>query len=174
MRITLLKSDEGKARRRFSPGIRLKLIAFLLPLVFLLVVSVAVVVTGITDLALRKDLLQRGAAISRVVALSAGYSLLSGDPLAMDSLASETKNSSSDIEYVAIRDAKNVVVAHSLMEERGKEYKIPDRATPLETFPETYAEEVSREGRGLIEFTTPILFSGKRVGTVSLALSRER
>jgi putative nucleotidyltransferase with HDIG domain len=173
MRIRLLKSDEGKARRRFSPGIRLKLIAFLLPLVFLLVVSVAVAVTKITDTEIRRDLLERGVAISRVVALSAGYSLLSGDPLAMDSLASETKNSSTDIEYVAIRDAKNVVVAHSRMEERGKEYKIPDRATPLATFPETHAEEVSREGRDLIEFTTPILFAGKRVGTVSLALSRE-
>jgi putative nucleotidyltransferase with HDIG domain len=32
---------------------------------------------------------------------------------------------------------------------------------------------VFREGRGLIEFTTPILFAGKRVGTVTLALSKE-
>jgi len=173
MRYTLLKTDEGKARRRFSPGIRFKLVAFLLPLVFLLVVSVAVTVTKITDAEIQQDLLERGVAVSRVVALSAAYSLLSDDRLAMDSLASETKNSSSDIEYVAIRDAQNIVVAHSRMEERGKEYKIPDRARSLATYPETHAEEVSREGRDLIEFTTPILFAGKRVGAVSLALSRE-
>jgi len=173
MRYTLLKTEEGNSRRRFSPGIRLKLIAFLLPLVFFLVVSVAVAVTKITDSEIRKDFLERGNAVSRVVALSAGYSLLSGDRLAMDSLASETKNSSSDIEYVAIRDTQNVVVAHSRVDERGKEYKNPDRATPLATFRETSADEVSREGRDLIEFTTPILFAGKRVGTVALALSRE-
>jgi len=173
MRNTLLKTDEGKVRRRFSPGIRLKLIAFLLPLVFLLVVSVAVAVSEITEAAIRHDLLRRGVAVSRVVALSAGYSLLSGDRLAMDSLASETKKSSSDIEFVAIRDAKDIVVAHSRIEERGKEYTNPDRATHLTTFPETDAREVSRGGRNLIEFTTPILFAGMRVGTVSLALSKE-
>jgi putative nucleotidyltransferase with HDIG domain len=173
MRHTLLKSGEGSVRWRVSPGIRLKLIAFLLPLVFLLVVSVAVTVSEITEAAIRHDLLRRGVAVSRVVALSAGYSLMSGDRLAMDSLASETKKSSFDIEYVAIRDTKNVVVAHSRSEERGKEFQNPDRATHLTTFPETEANEVSRGGRDLIEFTTPILFAGMQVGTVSLALSKE-
>jgi len=173
MRYTLLKSGEGSARRRFSPGIRIKLIAFLLPLVFLLVVSVAVTVSEITEAAIRHDLLRRGVAVSRVVALSAGYSLLSDDRLAMDSLASETKKSSFDIEYVAIRDAKNIVVAHSRIEERGKEYQNPDRATNLTTFLQTDTKEVSRGGRDLIEFTTPILFKGMQVGTVSLALSKE-
>lgn len=173
MRYTLLKTEEGRARRRFSPGIRLKLIAFLLPLVFLLVASLAVAVTKITDAAIRRDLLQRGVGVSRVVALSAGFSLLSGDRLAMDSLASETKQSSADIEYVAIRDTSNVVLAHSRIGDRGKEYGRPSRATSLGMFHETEAEEVSRDGRELIEFTTPILFAGKRVGTVSIGLSKE-
>ncbi|MGE5753959.1 MAG: HD domain-containing phosphohydrolase [Deltaproteobacteria bacterium] len=168
-----MKNGEGNARRRFSPGIRLKLIAFLLPLVFLLVVSVAIAVTKITDSEIRKDLLERGVAVSRVIALSAGYSLLSGDRLALDSLAAETKNSSPDIEYIAVRDTKNIVVAHNRIEERGKEYPNPASATTLEKFPNTDAEEVVREGRPLIEFTTPILFAGKRVGTVSLAFSKE-
>ena len=173
MRYTLLKTGEGSARRRFSPGIRLKLIAFLLPLVFLLVGSLAVAVTKITIGAIRRDLLQRGVAVSRVVALSASFSLLSGDRLAMDSLASETKQSSADIEYVAIRDSSNVVLAHSRIGDRGKEHGKPSRATPLGTFHETEAEEVLRDGRELIEFTTPILFAGKRVGTVSIDLSKE-
>jgi putative nucleotidyltransferase with HDIG domain len=173
MLYTILKSGEGSVRRRFSPGIRLKLIAFLLPLVFLLVASLAAAVTKITDAAIRRDLLQRGVAVSRVVALSAGFSLLSGDRLAMDSLASDTKQSSADIEYVAIRDSSNVVLAHSRVGDRGKEYGKPSRATPLGMFLETEAEEVSRDGRELIEFTTPILFAGKRVGTVSIGLSKE-
>lgn len=173
MRYTLLKNGEGNARSRFSPGIRLKLIGFLLPLVFLLVVSVAIAVTKITDSEIRKDLLERGVAVSRVIALSAGYSLLSGDRLALDSLAAETKNSSPDIEYIAIRDTKNIVVAHNRIEDRGKEYPSPGSATSLAKFPNTDAEEVVREGRPLIEFTTPILFAGKHVGTVSLAFSKE-
>ncbi len=173
MRHTIRKPEERNGRRRFSPGIRLKLILFLLPLVFLLVVSVAVAVMKITDSAIRRDLLQRGVAISRVVAFSAGYSLLSEDRLALDSLTAETRNSASDIEFVAIRDTGNVILAHSRVDERGKKYKPPDRSISLGTFLETEAEEVSRDGRERIEFTTPILFAGKRVGTASIALSKE-
>jgi putative nucleotidyltransferase with HDIG domain len=173
MRYTIQKLQEGNGRRRFSPGIRLKLVLFLLPLVFLLVVSVAVTVTRITDSAIRRDLLQRGVAISRVVAFSAGYSLLSEDRLALDSLTAETRNSASDIEFVAIRDTGNIILAHSRVDERGKPYRSPDRSISLGTFLETEAEEVSRDGRERIEFTTPILFAGKRVGTASIALSKE-
>src|SRR5512145_732200 len=164
---------EREKRWRFSPGIRLKLIGFLLPLIFLLVIAVAASVTKITEASIRKDILQRGVSISRVVALSAGYSLLSGDRLALDSLAAETKNSNIDIEYVSIRDTADNVLAHSLVEERGKAYVPPVRLGQLGTFLETEADEVSRRGRDMIEFNTPIIFAGKRVGTVSVALSKE-
>lgn len=159
-------------RRRFSPGIRLKLIGFLLPLIFLLVIAVAAAVTRITEESIRKDMLHRGVSVSRVVALSSGYSLLSGDRLALDSLASETTKSSPDIEFLAIRDTANLVLAHNLIEERNREYRPPARLETLGTFLETRADAVVRDGREMIEFTTPILFAGKRVGTVSLALSK--
>ncbi len=163
---------EQDGKRRFSPGIRLKLISFLLPLIFLLIIAVAASVTKITESSIRSDLLQRGVSISRVVALSAGYSLLSGDRLALDSLAAETKNSNTDIEYVAVRDTADNVLAHSQIEERGKTYVPPVHLGPLGTFLETEAEEVTRRGRDMIEFTTPIIFAGKRVGMVSVALSK--
>jgi putative nucleotidyltransferase with HDIG domain len=151
----------------------MKLFGFLLPLVFLLIVTVAFAVTEITEFALRRDLLQRGAAISRVVALSAGYSLLSGDRLALDRLAAETRASAPDIVFVAIRDTSDLVVAHDQISEHGKPFPVPDSANPQGTFAETRADEVTRDGRKLIEYTTPIAFAGKRVGTVSLALSTE-
>jgi putative nucleotidyltransferase with HDIG domain len=166
-------SPTAGKKRRFSPGIRLKLVAFLLPLVFLFVILIAAAVTKVTDDAIRTDLLQRGVAISRVVALSSGYSILSGDRLAMDSLAAETRNSSGDIEYVSIRDTEDVVLAHSLIEERGKEYSAPSRVNSMGTFLETQVFELMHRGRGLIEFSTPIFFAGKRVGTVSLAVSKD-
>jgi putative nucleotidyltransferase with HDIG domain len=163
----------GGKEPRFSLGIRLKLIAFLLPLVFLLVILIAAAVTKIADDAIQSDLLQRGVAISRVVALSSGYSISIGDRLAMDSLTAETKKSSDDIEYVFIRDTEEIVLAHNLIEERGKAYAAPTQRNPLGTFLETQAHEILREGRKLIEFSTPIFFAGKRVGTVSLAISRD-
>jgi putative nucleotidyltransferase with HDIG domain len=160
-------------RRRFSPGIRMKLFGFLLPLAFLLIVTVAWAVTRITDSELRRDLLQRGAAISRVVALSAGYSLLANDQLGLDRLASETRESAPDIDFVAIRDTADKVVAHDRIGERGKPFEPSARMTPLATFAETHADEVVRGGRNLIEFNTPIQFAGKLVGTATLALTTE-
>lgn len=173
MKNTGPSQSPGGKKPGFSPGIRLKLLAFLLPLVFLLVILIAAAVTKIADDAIRSDLLQRGVAISRVVALSSGYSIPLGDRLAMDSLAAETKNSSDDIEYVFIRDTEDIVLAHNLIEERGKAYSAPTKGKTLGTFLETQSYEILREGRELIEFSTPIFFAGKRVGTVSLAVSRD-
>ncbi|MEW6719731.1 MAG: HD domain-containing phosphohydrolase [Thermodesulfobacteriota bacterium] len=156
---------------RYSFGIRMKLFGFLLPLAFLLVFAVAWAGSKITESTMRKNLLQRGAAISRVVAFSAGYSLLANDQLALDRLASETRESVPDIDFVAIRDAADKVVAHSRIGDRGKTFAPSARITPLATYAETHADEVVREGRTLIEFSTPIQFAGKLVGTATLALT---
>ena len=118
--------EEG-ARGRYSPGIRMKLFGILLPFVFLLIASVTWVVAGVTKATLRRDLLQRGAAVSRVVALSAGHSLLSRDTLGLDRLVSETRASDPDIAFVAIRDASDIVAAHDRVAERVK--AVPSRST---------------------------------------------
>jgi len=151
----------------------MKLFGFLLPLVSLLIAVVAFTVTEVTEFALRRDLLQRGAAISHVVALSAGYSLLSDDRLALDRLAAETRAGDPEIAFIAIRDTNDVVIAHDRISENGKQFPAPDSSKPQGNFAETQASEVVRDGRTLIEYTTPILFAGKRVGTASLALSTE-
>ncbi|MBE0607369.1 MAG: HAMP domain-containing protein, partial [Deltaproteobacteria bacterium] len=158
---------------RVGTGIRWKLLGFLLPLVFLLVASVTLLVTEVTKVSLRRDLLQRGAAVSRVVALSAGHSLLADDPLGLDRLVSETRASDPDIAFIAIRDASDVVAAHDQVAERGKPYRPVPPLLPLGTFGDTRADEVMRDGQRLIEYTTPISFAGRHVGIASLGLSMQ-
>lgn len=167
------ETGPGGIERRTGIGIRLKLFGFLLPLVFLLIVTVTWTVTEVTKSTLRRDLLQRGAAISRVVALSAGHSLLSNDPLGLDRLVSETRASDPDIAFVAVRDASDTVAAHDRVTERGKPYRPVPPLLPLGTFGDTRADEVVRDGRRLIEYTTPISFAGRHVGIASLGLSME-
>src|SRR5512135_2233595 len=163
----------GGIERRGGLGIRLKLFGFLLPLVVLLVVSVTWMVTEVAKSTLRRDLLQRGAAISRVVALSASHSLLAKDSLGLDRLVSETKASHSDIAFVSIRDTSDVMVAHDRVTERGKPYRPVPPLLPVGTFGDTRADEVVRDGRRIIEYTTPISFAGRRLGIVSLGLSMQ-
>jgi putative nucleotidyltransferase with HDIG domain len=166
-----IEGGPGGIERRVGVGIRLKLFGFLLPIVFLLIASVTWMVTEVTEDTLRHDLLQRGAAISRVVALSAGHFLLADDPLGLDRLVSETRESDPDIAFIAIRDASDVVVAHDQVTERGKPYRHVPPLLPLGTFGDTQADEVVRDGRRLIEYTTPISFAGRHVGIASLGLS---
>ncbi|MBP2678524.1 MAG: metal dependent phosphohydrolase [Deltaproteobacteria bacterium] len=162
-----------RVERRIGPGIRLKLFGFLLPLAILLIVSVTWVVTEVTQSTLRRDLLQRGAAVSRVVALSSGHFLLLKDPLGLDRLVSETKASDPDIAFVAIRDASDIVAAHDRVTERGKPYRPVPPLLPVGTFGDTRADEVVRDGRRLIEYSTPISFAGRHLGIASLGLSME-
>ncbi len=151
----------------------MKLLAFLLPSAFLLVITMAWVVTRISEETIRSDLMQRGLSVSQVVGLSSRYSILSGDRLALDSLAAETKNSAQDIEYVAIRDMSDTILAHSIMAERGKPFTFPEVVQRMGSLSETQVDDVIRWGREMIEFTTPIFFTGKRVGTVSLGISKK-
>jgi sensor histidine kinase regulating citrate/malate metabolism len=164
--------EEG-SQGRYSPGTRMKVFGILLPFVFLLIVSVTWVVTEVTQSTLRRALLQRGAAISRVVALSAGHSLLANDPMGLDRLVSETRASDPDIAFVAIRDASDIVVAHDRLTERGKPYRLVPPLLSLGTFGDTRADEVVRDGRRLIEYTTPISIAGRRIGIASVGLSME-
>ena len=173
MDIEKTETGPGGIERRVGVGIRLKMFGFLLPLVFLLIASVTWVVTEVTKATLRRDLLQRGAAISRVVALSAGHSLLSDDPLGLDRLVSETRASDPDIAFIAIRNPSDVVTAHDRVTERGKPYRPVPPLLPLGTFGDTQADEVMRDGRRLIEYTTPIAFAGRRVGIASIGLSMQ-
>jgi putative nucleotidyltransferase with HDIG domain len=88
-------------------------------------------------------------------------------------LVSETKASDPDIVFVSIRDTTDTVVAHDRVTEKGKPYHPVPPLLPLGTFGDTRADEVIRDGRRLIEYTSPISFAGRRVGVASLGLSME-
>ena len=170
------ETGPGEIERRVGVGIRLKLFGFLLPLVFLLIVTMTWVVTVVTKNTLRGDLIQRGVSISRVVALSAGYSMLADDSLGLDTLVSKTRASDPDIAFIVIRDASDVVVAHDNVTEKGKPYRHVPPLLPRGTFGDTTADEVERDGQPLFEYTTPIYSKidsperRVRVGVVSLGL----
>jgi putative nucleotidyltransferase with HDIG domain len=157
---------------RFAPGIRGKLVGFLIPLIVLLVLGMSMAVVTVTNRSVRSGLVQRGVAASRIVALSAGWSLLSGDNAAVYNLAVETRRSSPDIEYVAIVGLDGRLVGHNDPRELGRKFDPPSRAVPLGRFVDTRAEDVIRGGRELIEFTTPVLDRGRRIADASVGISK--
>lgn len=162
-----------EGRIRWSPGIHAKLVAFLIPLVVLLVVAMALAVVTVTNRSVRADLLQRGVAASRIVALSARWSMLSGDNAAVYNLAVETRRSSPDIEYVAVIDPEGRILGHNDPRELGKKFPPSLRVAALGGFVETQADDVRRDGKEMIEFTTAILLRGQKLGLVSVGFSKK-
>ncbi|HEY3488967.1 MAG TPA: HD domain-containing phosphohydrolase [Candidatus Deferrimicrobiaceae bacterium] len=155
------------------PGIRVKLVGFLMPLIVLLVAGMAVAVMTITNHSVRADLLQRGVAASRIVALSARWSLMSGDNAAVYNLAVETRRSAPDIEYVAIIDTAGRIIGHNDPRELGHPFRPSTRVAQLGGFVETQADDVQRDGKDLIEFSTAILHRGVKIGLVSIGFSKQ-
>ncbi len=157
---------------RRSPGIRLKLVGFLIPLIVLLVLAMAVAVVTVTNRSVRNDLIQRGVATSRIVALSARWSLVSDDNAAVYNLAVETCRSSPDIEYVAVIDTGGRILGHNDPRELGKRFIPSVRVVQLGGFVETQADDVRRNGKEMLEFSTAILHRGQRIGNVSVGFSK--
>jgi putative nucleotidyltransferase with HDIG domain len=158
-------------RRR--PGIRSKLAAFLIPLIVLLVVGMAGAVMTVTNRSVRADLIQRGVSASRILALSARWSLVVGDNAALYNLAVETRRSSPDIEYVAVLDDDGWIIAHNDPRELGRDFRPSVRVAPLGGFVETQVDDVLRDGKDMIEFTTAILHRGRKIGLVSVGFSKQ-
>jgi hypothetical protein len=59
------------------------------------------------------EIIKRGESVSKSIAASAGYSLLSRDLLSLDNLVFKAKLSNNDMEYVAIVTPDTKAVAHS-------------------------------------------------------------
>jgi len=154
-----MDTSEGKEtgpagiERRVGAGIRLKLFGILLPLVFLLITAVTLMVMEVTKSTLRRDLLQRGAAISRVVALSAGHSLLAKDPWDWTGWSRKRGERS---RHRLRRHPGHLRHHGGPRPGDGEGETVPSRSAPapVGTFGDTQADEVVRDGRRLIEYTT--------------------
>jgi hypothetical protein len=59
------------------------------------------------------EIIKRGESVGNSIAATAGYSLLSGDLLGLDTIVYKAKVSNSDMPYVAIVDQAMKVIVHS-------------------------------------------------------------
>jgi len=153
-------------------GIRFKLAVVTLALIALITTGFSVVVTRILDGALLQSLIQRGGSLAIVATTPAGYSILSGDRLALDNLAAKITDAQDDVVYLAILDNEGTVLAHNRLEAAGGRFaRLP--GSELTASDDFSLREVSREGRSAFEFEAPIRFADRQVGTVVVGLDTE-
>jgi HD-GYP domain-containing protein (c-di-GMP phosphodiesterase class II) len=150
-------------------GIRFKLAVVTLALIALITTGSSLVVIRIVDEALLQSLLQRGSSLAIGAATPAGYSILSGDLLALDNLAAKITEAQDDVVYLAILDPEQSVLAHNRLEAAGGRFERLPGAEVAED-PDFSVRKVVRDGRPTFEFRAPIRFADRRVGEVVVGI----
>ncbi|ACM20749.1 cyclic diguanylate phosphodiesterase, HAMP domain-containing [Geotalea daltonii FRC-32] len=152
-------------------GIRFKLsfVSFLLVTAVIAVSSVAVM--GIMDRFLLGELVKRGTSLSRGAANTAAFGLLAHDRLVVDNLVAKLKERQPDVLYVAAVDHDGIITAHSDLRKNGARYeqKAPAKVISRDV-DGTMVTLDSRGGRDIYEFSTPIRFAARKIGSLHLTI----
>jgi HD-GYP domain-containing protein (c-di-GMP phosphodiesterase class II) len=172
----LYAGGEPRARQRLAAtflsrlgGIRCKLALVTLALFALITTGSSLVATRILNDSLLRSLVQRGRSLAISATTPAGYSILSGDRLALDNLAAKIGESQEGVVYLAILDTQDTILAHSRSGSVGGTFeRLAGTAVAME--PLTAVRKVRREGRSCFEFSSPILFAGSRLGEVVVGI----
>lgn len=121
------------------------------------------------DRELLDSLVRRGHSIAVSAAVPAGYSILSGDRLALDNLANKIEASQEDIIYLAILDKDSNILAHNKLTETGSLFQ-PATGEALEQGPGFTMHRVDRDSHASYEFQAPIEFADNRVGSIIVGI----
>ncbi len=152
-------------------GIRFKLSFITFLLVTITTVVSSLIVMSIMDTFLLGELVKRGGAVSRSVANTAGYSIMSGDRLALDNLVAQLKEQQYDISSVAIMTRRGKITAHSDLTKNGTRFAPAAGGTLIEKQADgSRVFRVVRDGQVSFEFLTPIVFARHRVGSLYLVI----
>jgi len=150
-------------------GIRGKLVLVTLALIALITTGSSLVVIHVLDESLLQSLVQRGRYLALSAATPAGYSILSGDRLALDNLAAKIGEPQQEVVYLAILDTRDSILAHSRIGSVGSRFeRVP--GTVVSEEPDIVVRKVDRDGLSCFEFGVPILFAGSRLGEVVVGI----
>ncbi len=152
------------------PGIRLKLSVVTFLLVALTTTVSSIIVINIMDNSIKRELVKQGFSMGRVLATASGYSLLSGDSLALDNLTSKLKETREDMHFVTVVDNANKIKAHSTIGEVGKLFSIEGGEVLASEKDGSIVRKVKRNGMSDFTFEIPIIFAEKTLGHVYISI----
>ncbi len=116
--------------------------------------------------------IKRAGSLTRSMASTAGYSLLSQDLLGLDNTVYKIKNSSPDIEYIAIIDPAGRILVHSDVKKTGETFNPAAGRVFQRNGDGMVIREASGKAGGIFEISSPVLFLKQNLGLVSLGINR--
>jgi len=160
-----------KARFR-SSSLRFKIAFFVVILLTSTSFALCIITVQIMNNYILNEIIKRGESVSKSIAASAGYSLLSRDLLSLDNLVFKAKSSNNDMEYVAIVTADMKAVAHSKGSMSGEILPDSRGRVIIKRTDGTTVKEVSRSSDSIFEISCPVVFMKKDMGSVILAINK--
>ncbi|MFQ5965574.1 MAG: HD domain-containing phosphohydrolase [Candidatus Scalinduaceae bacterium] len=116
------------------------------------------------------ELIKRGFSMGRSAATASGYSLLSGDTLALDNLTAKLKEFREDVLFIAVVDNTGEIKAHSTIGETSKLFLITDGEVVMTEKDGSTVKKTIRDDVSNYEFMIPINFAEKILGNVYIGI----
>jgi putative nucleotidyltransferase with HDIG domain len=169
----LIQTTSLLMKERFqSASLRFKIAFFVVLLMTSTSFVLCFVTVQIMNNYILNEIIKRGESVSKSIAASAGYSLLSRDLLSLDNLVFKAKSSNSDMEYVAILTPDTKAVAHSDAVMSGEILPTSQGRVIRKGIDGTTIKELSRSSDSIFEISCPIVFMKKNMGIVMLAINK--
>jgi putative nucleotidyltransferase with HDIG domain len=156
-------------------SIRFKIAGMVLLLLMVSALAFYTITLTIMNHHLLNEVLKRTGALSKSIAASAGYSLLSKDLLGLDNMVFRIRESNRDVESIAIVDPDMKIIAHSDIAKTGKTLAPPQgRLLQQGTDGTTITESTSPSSPSdkSFDIVSPIVTFNKRQGTVILSVNK--
>lgn len=152
--------------------IRVKASLFVLLLLLSTTLIFYLVVSRIMSNRVMTELITRIEALSRSIASTAGFSLLTGDLLALDNIVFGVKSSNPDIDSIAIVSENGEIRVHSDVEKTGQTFILEKGKVIKRGEGGTLLREVESPQGSYFQVSSPIAFMEKHLGSVVLNVNK--
>jgi len=152
--------------------IRVKASLFVLLLLVSTTLIFYLITVRIVNSRVLDELIKRAEALSRSIASTAGYSLLSQDLLGLDNIVFRIKSSNPDIESIALVNTESQIIVHSDIQKSGESFNPPEGIVFKQGSDGTVVKEVSGTSGSFFQVSSPIRFMDKHLGAVIVDINK--
>jgi putative nucleotidyltransferase with HDIG domain len=126
----------------------------------------------IMEVHITNEVVKKSEAMTKSIAVSAGYSILSKDLLGLDNMVFKMQESNPDVEFIAVVGNDMKIIAHSVIGEVGKKIKNVPGSQHRNPGDEADVTQAFIPSSGSLEIVSPIVSMQKRLGSVVVRVNR--
>ncbi|HSB34008.1 MAG TPA: HD domain-containing phosphohydrolase [Nitrospirota bacterium] len=152
--------------------IRVKISLFVVVLLFLTTLVFYLTTLKIMEVHITNEVVKKSEAMTKSIAVSAGYSILSKDLLGLDNMVFKMQQSNPDVEFIAVIGNDRKIIAHSVIGEVGKKIDDVPESGRRKTGEGPDVTRAFIPSSGSLEILSPIIAMQKRLGSVVVRVNR--